>query len=62
MADENDKQEATKKPRPFGPFLLFLMVLVVVLVAFGNSRLASPETVTQDQFWWKTLERQDCRP
>lgn len=53
MADENEKQEATKKPRPFGPFLLFLMVLVVVLVAFGNSRLASPETVTQDQFWWK---------
>ncbi len=53
MADENEKQDGAKKPRPFGPFLLFLMVLVVVLVAFGNSRLASPETVTQDQFWWK---------
>ena len=39
-----------RKPRPFGSFLLFLTVLVVVLLAFGGANLRPPKKLTQDQF------------
>jgi len=39
-----------RKPRPFGSFLLFLTVLVVVLLAFGGANLRPPQKLTQDQF------------
>ena len=53
MADPSENQPPTRKARPFGPFLLFLTVLVVALVAFGSSRLASPTPVSQDELWWR---------
>ena len=53
MADPTENQPTPRKARPFGPFLLFLTVLVVVLVAFGSSRLASPTPVSQDELWWR---------
>ena len=51
MADsQNSQNEKARKPRPFGSFLLFLTVLVVVLLAFGGSHLKNRTTLTQDQF------------
>ncbi|MFT7679754.1 MAG: cell division protease FtsH [Planctomycetota bacterium] len=41
-----------RRQRPFGPFFLFLTILVVVLVAFGSSHLQRPRKMTQDEFWW----------
>ncbi|HPF15777.1 MAG TPA: hypothetical protein PLJ12_16050, partial [Planctomycetota bacterium] len=40
------------RPRPFGPFLLFLTVLVVVLIAFGGSQAKKSKELSQDQFLW----------
>ena len=44
--------DRTRRPRPFGPFLLFLTVLVLILVAFGSSHLRSTKDLSQDEFWW----------
>ncbi len=51
MSDTQKPQgDKARKPRPFGNFLLFLTVLVIVLVAFGGANLGGPEDLTQDQF------------
>ena len=50
MAESQNQGDKSRKPRPFGSFLLFLTVIVVVLVAFGGSRLSGPKTYTQDEF------------
>ena len=42
--------EKGARPRPFGPFLLFLTVLVVVLIAFGGSQASKTKDLSQDQF------------
>ncbi|MFT4647342.1 MAG: cell division protease FtsH [Planctomycetota bacterium] len=44
--------EKGTRPRPFGPFLLFLTVLVVVLIAFGGSQSSKTKDLSQDQFLW----------
>ena len=49
---QNPQGDKARKPRPFGSFLLFLTVLVVVLVAFGGANLGAPTKLTQDQFLW----------
>ena len=49
---QNPQNDKAKKPRPFGSFLLFLMVLVVILLAFGSNQLTGPTQLTQDQFEW----------
>ena len=41
-----------RKTRPFGSFLLFLTVLVVILIAFGGEHLGRTESLSQDQFEW----------
>ena len=54
MADSpNSQGDKGRKPRPFGSFLLFLTVLVVILIAFGGEHLGHTESLTQDQFEWK---------
>jgi cell division protease FtsH len=53
MADSPTPQgEKARRPRPFGTFLIFLMILVVLLVAFGSSQLSKPKQVSQDEFGW----------
>jgi hypothetical protein len=53
MSDsQNPQGDKARRPRPFGSFLLFLTVLVVVLVAFGGANLGGPKELTQDQFLW----------
>jgi len=53
MSDsQNPQGDKTRRARPFGSFLLFLTVLVVVLVAFGGANLGAPKKLTQDQFLW----------
>ncbi len=44
-----DKPQRT---RPFGSFLLFLTVLVVVLIAFGGANLTAARKLSQDEFEW----------
>ncbi|MDF1838840.1 MAG: AAA family ATPase, partial [Planctomycetota bacterium] len=44
--------EKGTRPRPFGPFLLFLTVLVVVLIAFGGSQSSKTKDMSQDEFLW----------
>ncbi|MCP3916371.1 MAG: ATP-dependent zinc metalloprotease FtsH [bacterium] len=44
--------DKARKPRPFGSFLLFLTVLVVVLIAFGGSHFKGAKQLTHDQFEW----------
>jgi cell division protease FtsH len=52
MSDtQNSQGDKARRPRPFGPFLLFLTILVVVLVAFGSSKLQGPKPMTHDSFW-----------
>lgn len=41
-----------RKTRPFGSFLLFLTVLVIILIAFGGDHLGGTKPLTQDQFEW----------
>ena len=57
--------DKTRKSRPFGSFLLFLTILVVVLVAFGDELVRNRETLTQDKFeyWLHTgrIERLDFK-
>ncbi|MDG1490427.1 MAG: hypothetical protein P8R43_00960, partial [Planctomycetota bacterium] len=50
MADSQPQGDKARKPRPFGSFLLFLTVIVVVLVAFSGSSLRKAEELTQDGF------------
>lgn len=50
MADPQTPGDKTKKPRPFGTFVLFLTIIVVVLIAFSGGTLASPKELTHDQF------------
>ena len=51
MSDTPTPQgEKARRPRPFGSFLLFLTILVVLLVLFGTEQLRQRETFTQDQF------------
>ena len=50
MADSQPQGDKARKPRPFGSFLLFLTVIVVVLVAFSGSSLRKTEDLTQDGF------------
>ncbi len=50
MADSKPQGDKARKPRPFGSFLLFLTVSVVVLVAFSGSSLRKAEDLTQDGF------------
>lgn len=50
-AQNNDTQKP-RRSRPFGSFLLFLTVLVVVLVAFGGANLSAPTKLSQDEFEW----------
>ena len=50
MAEPQNQGEKARKPRPFGSFLLFLTVIVVVLVAFSGSQLRKTEDLTQDAF------------
>jgi len=50
MADTQPQGDKARKPRPFGSFLLFLTVIVVVLVAFSGSSLRKTEDLTQDGF------------
>ena len=50
MADTQPQGDKARKPRPFGSFLLFLTVIVVVLVAFSGSQLRKQEELTQDAF------------
>ncbi|MCP5020950.1 MAG: ATP-dependent zinc metalloprotease FtsH [bacterium] len=45
--------EKGTRPRPFGPFLLFLTVLVVVLIAFGGSQASKTKDLSQDEFLWR---------
>jgi hypothetical protein len=53
MADSpNPAGEKGRKTRPFGSFVLFLVVLVVVLLAFGDHTLGRSKELTQDQFEW----------
>ena len=40
------------RPRPFAPFLFFLAILVLVLLAFGGSQANKPEELSQDRFLW----------
>jgi len=48
----NNQGDKARKTRPFGSFLLFLTVLVVILIAFGGEHLGRTEPLTQDQFEW----------
>ena len=50
MAESQNQGEKARKPRPFGSFLLFLTIIVVVLVAFGGADMHKPKTVTRDKF------------
>ena len=50
MADSQNQGEKARKPRPFGSFLLFLTVIVVVLVAFSGSQLRNEKEFSQDVF------------
>ncbi|MEC7231881.1 MAG: hypothetical protein VXW31_02975, partial [Planctomycetota bacterium] len=50
MADSQNQGEKGRKPRPFGSFLLFLTVIVVVLVAFSGSALRNTQQFSQDEF------------
>jgi cell division protease FtsH len=50
MADSQNQGEKARKPRPFGSFLLFLTVIVVVLVAFSGSHLRNEKEFSQDVF------------
>ncbi|MEM8713083.1 MAG: ATP-dependent zinc metalloprotease FtsH, partial [Planctomycetota bacterium] len=50
MADSQNQGEKARKPRPFGSFLLFLTVIVVILVAFSGSQLRNEKEFTQDVF------------
>ena len=47
---QSNSGDKARKPRPFGSFLLFLTVLVVVLLAFGSTNLRGPTAFTQDKF------------
>ncbi len=49
---QNNETEKPQRSRPFGSFLLFLTILVVVLVAFGDSAFNKPTVLSQDQFGW----------
>jgi len=48
----NSQGDKARRPRPFGSFLLFLTILVVVLFAFGGQHLGGPTKLSQDEFWW----------
>ena len=50
MAESQNQGEKGRKPRPFGSFLLFLTVIVVVLVAFSGSALRNTQQFSQDEF------------
>ncbi|MGK0483321.1 MAG: cell division protease FtsH [Planctomycetota bacterium] len=50
MADSQNQGEKARKPRPFGSFLLFLTVIIVVLVAFSGSQLRNEKEFSQDVF------------
>jgi cell division protease FtsH len=50
---QSPQGDKTRRPRPFGSFLLFLTVLVVVLFAFGSDALTGPGKWTEDRFWWE---------
>ncbi len=50
MAESQNQGDKGRKPRPFGSFLLFLTVIVVVLVAFSGNALKKVETYSQDEF------------
>ena len=49
---QNNETDKPQRSRPFGSFLLFLTVLVVVLVAFGGANLTAPAKLSQDEFEW----------
>ena len=51
--NQNPQSDKARRPRPFGSFLLFLTVLVVVLVAFGGANLKGPKPLTQDMYEWQ---------
>ncbi len=40
------------RPRPFAPFLFFLTILVLILIAFGGSQAKKAEELSQDRFLW----------
>ncbi|MFT4539671.1 MAG: cell division protease FtsH [Planctomycetota bacterium] len=46
----NPPGDKVRRNRPFGPFLLFLTILIVVLALFGSDQLGRREQLTQDQF------------
>ena len=50
MAESQNQGDKGRKPRPFGSFLLFLTVIVVVLVAFSGSALRNTQQFSQDEF------------
>lgn len=50
MAESQNQGDKSRKPRPFGSFLLFLTVIVVVLVAFSGNALKKSESYSQDEF------------
>jgi len=50
---QNPQSDKNRKARPFGSFLLFLTVLVLVLVAFGGDHFKPRERFTQDRFEWE---------
>ena len=59
-SDKSDMSESpapqSKEPRrarPFGSFVLFLSILVVVLVLFGSDQLRKRQEYTQDKFEWE---------
>ena len=45
--------DKTRRNRPFGSFMLFLSILVVVLVLFGSDQLRKRQEFTQDEFEWQ---------
>jgi cell division protease FtsH len=66
MADNQSSQgDKSRKTRPFGSFLLFLTVLVVILIAFGGEHLKPSEKLTQDEYEWNLysglIEKQEMR-
>ncbi|MEL6906319.1 MAG: ATP-dependent zinc metalloprotease FtsH, partial [Planctomycetota bacterium] len=50
MAEPQKPGEKGRKPRPFGSFVLFLTIIVVVLIAFSGGNLTKPEELTLDEF------------
>ncbi|MDA1265710.1 MAG: hypothetical protein O2816_11580, partial [Planctomycetota bacterium] len=50
---QSPQGDKARRPRPFGGFLLFLTVLVVVLFAFGSNHWKGDRIWTEDRFWWE---------